>query len=140
MSNFFNTETLKEEFNISDFSDSVTSEAEYLVLQRYIDTSSSNPQLGVFPQLSISTFRPRLKGFVGTIDNPQIDDMDDTLVFAIRQTIANYLDYEKNNVDGISVVKQGDQRINYNDNKTTDTSGIYKPLRIFDNRETFRLL
>lgn len=139
MSNFFNADILKEDFDIQDFSDSVIKRSEFLVLQRYIDTSSNNPQLGVFPQLSISTFRPRLKGFVGTIDNPQIDEMDDTLVYAIRQTIANHLDYEENNVDDIDSVKQGDQRISYRD-KSTDTAYIYKPLRIFDNRETYSLL
>ena len=140
-SSFIDTELLREEFDIDDdIDDAELFNAEYVVLQRYIEpTPTDNNALGTFPQLSIANLRPRLRGFVGTISDPDIDEMDDLLVYAIRQTIANYLDYEQSNVDDISSVSQGNQSISYRD-RGKHTAYIYRPLRIYDNRDRHHYL
>lgn len=140
-SSFIDTDLLRDQFDIDDnVDDAQLFNAEYVVLQRYIEpTPTDNNALGTFPQLSVANLKPRLRGFVGTISDPDIDEMDDVLVYSIRQTISNYINYN-DRATKIKKVEQGEQSVTYQNNVQSRTISIYRPLRIYDNRDRHHYL
>lgn len=134
---FFTSQQLKEDFDIDQYSDELISNAEFDVLSRYVQpTQTSHLPIGTFSEQPFVYLHPKLRGYAGTINEPNLDIMDDQLIYNIRRVVASYIvlmeegNRTPTNVDSIS---QGDQSISYNGGDP-QLKNVYQPLQIYDDR------
>lgn len=91
-----------------------------------------------FPAFERPIFlQPQLRGWRGaSLDEPDLEQMDDLLVLQIRRAICDRFNTnEAEEVDdSIDSISQGDQSISYDRSSATETLGFTKHLRKFDDR------
>lgn len=111
-------------------------QSEIEVLTYFIEEEPAEQPLGAFAAFPVALGRPQLKGYVGTVETPEINEMDQPLIEAIKQSIVNVFE-SKDEKMNIKRLQQGDRTVVFKD---TLTKRDLKPLMIYDSRSSFTYL
>ena len=111
-------------------------QAELDVLSYFLDEEPREAPVGTFSQFPVVSRRPQLSGFVGTIETPEIAEMDQPLIEAIKRAIVNVFQ-SRDEDPNIESLREGDRTVEF---KTSAQKKNLKGLMIYDNRESFTYL
>ena len=111
-------------------------QAEVKVLTYFIDEGPQTTGPGIFDAFPVLPTRPQLKGFVGTIRNPELMEMDELLIEAIKESIANVFARQDDDAN-IRRLEEGDRTVVF---KTSLQKKDLRPLMVHDGREPFTYL
>lgn len=109
--------------------------AEKRVIDRYREKSPRTDNLIVESHYDNQV---RLDGWVETNDDPDLQQIDSGLLDALRRVVASLVDHDVTSPDQhVLSMSQGDRSVDYTEDAGELPSGMYAPLRPYDDRRRF---